>query len=122
MNADVLRTMGFKPANPRRAEVLGMALRIGERATLVPDAKASAHGILMKLTHNEIHRLYSEKSVASYRPEAIIAQLSDGTKIPALCFNLPTSPSADKANRHYAEKLREIGERLGLPAHYLDRL
>src|SRR5262245_18033858 len=54
MDADLLRTKGVQPANIRQAAVRGFSLRIGQRATLVPDAKERSHGILMQLTQAEI--------------------------------------------------------------------
>ncbi|GBQ13348.1 gamma-glutamylcyclotransferase [Komagataeibacter rhaeticus] len=120
MDADVLRTKGFEPANPRQAEIAGMALRIGKRATLVPDISGSVHGIVMDLTHNDIDRLYADESVASYRPEAVLARLSDSTSIAALCFNLPIPPERGVTNDEYREKLREVGRKVGLPTGYVD--
>ena len=113
---------GFSPVNPRRAHVAGMALRIGARATLVADASATAHGIVMALTRDEIDRLYSEPSLAMYRAEAVLAQFSDGSHAAALCFNLPTPPRPDEANPDYAAKLREVGRRLGLPDDYIETI
>jgi hypothetical protein len=119
MDADLLRANGFEPANGRRARVSGMALRIGRRATLVPDPASSVHGFVFGLSHPEIDRLYQEPSVAMYRPEAVIAHLEDQPSVPALCFNLPPSNEAEPANPEYATKLRTVGMRLGLPAGYL---
>jgi hypothetical protein len=119
MDEALLRAQGFSPVNPRLARVTGMALQIGARATLVADAGATAHGIVMELTHDEIDRLYSEPSVAMYRPEAVLAEFSDGSRVAALCFNLPTPPRPEEANPDYAAKLREVGRRLGLPADYV---
>src|SRR5512144_477082 len=89
MDAESLRAKGFHPVNGRQAHVSGMALRIGRRATLVPDPNKCAHGFVFGLTHDEIDRLYGESSVAAYRPEAVIARLADRSCVPALCFNLP---------------------------------
>ena len=119
MDQAALRAKGLDPANPRPASVNGMALRIGERATLVADAQATSHGILMELTHDEIDRLYSEPGVARYRPEAVLAEGADGSHAAALCFNLPKPPRPEEANPDYAAKLREVGRRLGLPPHYV---
>lgn len=119
MDEALLRAQGFSPANPRRARAQGMAFRIGARATLVADAGATAHGIVMELTHDEIDRLYSEPSVAMYRPEAVLAEFSDGSHTAALCFNVPEPPQPEQANPDYAAKLRELGRRLGLPPGYL---
>ena len=119
MDAESLEAKGFHPVNGRLAHVPGMALVIGRRATLVPDPGKSAHGFVFGLTHDEIDRLYAEPSVAAYRPEAVIVRLADQSCVPALCFNLPPSDEAVQDNPEYAEKLRALASRLGLPADYV---
>ena len=120
MDADALRAKGLHPTNVRSACVRDFALRIGQRATLVPSPAAEVYGFLIQLSHPEIEALYSDSSVRAYRPEAIIAELADGRKCAALCFNLETPPGSHEANAGYAEQLRALGRRLGLPAHYVD--
>ena len=83
-----------------------MKLRLGERATLVPAGKGNVYGIVMRLTQAEIHRLYSEPSVAAYRAEPVVAQLADGTAEVALCFNLPTPPDRSDGDPQYAAALK----------------
>jgi hypothetical protein len=122
MDADLLRTKGVQPIHPRRACVPGFALRIGRRATLVPDPGSRVHGLLMQLSHDEVEQLYAEASVREYRPEAVIAELDDSSLVPALCFNLPEPPPPGEANEEYAGKLRDLARRLGLPAAYVDRI
>ena len=122
MDADILRQKAVQPIHPRRVCVPGFALRIGQRATLLPDPDARVYGILMELSHDEIERIYAEPSVRMYRPEAVIAELETGARVPALCFNLPVPPAPDEANEEYAEKLRDLARRLGLPADYVDRI
>jgi hypothetical protein len=119
MDAESLEAKGFHPVNGRQAHVPGMALVIGRRATLVPDPSQCAHGFVFGLTHDEIDRLYAEPSVVAYRPEAVLAQLADQSCVPALCFNLPPSDEAVQDNPEYAEKLRALASRLGLPADYV---
>ncbi len=118
MDAEALRAQGFHPIDARQACVPGMALQIGRRATLIPNPSKCAYGFVIGLSHQELDRLYSEPSVAAYRPEAVIAQLVDRSCIPALCFNLPPSDQTVEANPEYAEKLRAVTRRLGLPADY----
>jgi hypothetical protein len=115
MDDALLREKGMNPANRRIAFVENFCLVIGARATLVPCANATVHGVLYSLTHNEVDALYSEASVSVYRPEAVSAHLADGSIIPALCFNLPTPPSREERNAQYVSKLRELAERIGLP-------
>jgi hypothetical protein len=122
MDGMALRAKGLNPFNARHARIDGMALRIGERATLVADANASAHGILMELTHQEIDQLYSDPSVAMYRAEAVLAELADGSHAAALCFNLPRPPRLEEANPDYAAKLREVGRRLNPPPDYIEKI
>ena len=122
MDADALRARGMHPRNIRAARVCDFALRIGQRAALVPSAGAEVHGFVMGLSHSEIETLYSDTSVRAYRPEAILAELADGQKCPALCFNLETPPDPRDANAEYVERLREVGRRLKLPAHYIETI
>ena len=119
MDAEALRSKGLHPANSRLASVAGMALRIGQRATLVPDPAGSVYGFVMGLSHEEIDALYAEPSVAEYRPEPVIAELADRSLVPALCFNLPPAKASAEANPEYAAKLRALAARLGLPRDYI---
>jgi hypothetical protein len=122
MDAELLCTKGAHPVNIRPACVSGFALRIGQRATLLGNPRARAHGIVMELTHVEIEHLYSEASVRAYRPEAVLAELTDGSRVPALCFNLLVPPGPEEANSEYAAKLRALARRLGLPSDYVESI
>jgi hypothetical protein len=122
MDADALRAKGLHPTDPRVACVDGFALRIGQRATLVPRADARVYGFVMGLAQPEIEALYSDASVRAYRPEAVMAALSDGRSVPALCFNLEVIPPDETTNAEYAAKLRDLGRRLELPADYVESI
>ena len=122
MDADLLRRKGVEPVKIRPACAPGFALRIGQRATLLRNPNARAYGILMELTHDEIERLYSEASVRPYRPEAVLCELEDGSRVPALCFNLVVPPEPEEANSEYAAKLRDLARRLGFPPDYVERV
>jgi hypothetical protein len=76
----------------------------------------------MELTHDEIEHLYSEASVCAYRPEAVLCELADGSRVPALGFNLIVPPAPEEANLEYAAKLRDLARRLGLPSDYVERI
>ena len=122
MDADALRAKGAHPINPRRGCLSGFTLRIRERATLMPDPEARVYGLLMELTHDEIERVYAEPSVREYRPEAVLVELDDAVQVPALCFNLPVPPRLAEVNEGYAQKLRDLALRVGLPASYVKRI
>ncbi len=122
MDTQLLRSKGAEPQNVRPGSVPGFSLRIGERATLVPDPKGRAYGLLMELTHQEIDQLYSDPGVRVYRPEAVTTELGDGSRVAALCFNLPAAPGPDDANPDYAAKLRELARQLGFASDYVDSI
>jgi hypothetical protein len=122
MDDALLREKGVNPRDRRVATVQNFSLVIGARATLVPCVGGTVHGVLFSLTHAEVDALYQEDSVSMYRPEALLAQLGDGSVIPALCFNLPAPPSPEERNPQYASKLRELAERIGLPASYVSSI
>ena len=122
MDDSLLQQKGVTPRDSRRASVRGFSVVIGARATLVPLSSGTVHGVLCQLTHAEIDALYSDASVNVYRPEALLAQLEDGTVVPALCFNLPVPPSPDERNADYAARLRRLAERIGLPPEYVSSI
>jgi len=122
MDDALIREKGIHPMNRRVAFVENFSLVIGARATLLPDAGRTAHGVVFSLTHSEVDALYSEASVSAYRPEAVFAQLTDGGLIPALCFNLPVPPPADERNPQYVSKLRGLAARIGLPPSYVSSI
>ena len=119
MDADLLRESGVAPMSPRRAHVDGYALRIGQRATLVPSAGARAYGMLISLTHAELDRLYGGPGLEQYRPEAVLVHPFDGPPTPALCYNLPAAPPPHEGNPDYAARLRRALQRLGFPPEYV---
>jgi len=51
-----------------------------------------------------------------------VAEMLDGSQIPAVCFNLVTPPSPDEANPQYAGKLRELARHLLLPPDYIEHI
>jgi hypothetical protein len=122
MDEELLRQKGIEPAGARQACVRGFALRIGQRATLVPESDGRVYGMLMELSQADIECLYSEPSVSMYRPEAVVAEVEDRVQVPAVCFNLQAAPAPGETNQAYAQKLRDLARRLRLPADYIDRI
>jgi hypothetical protein len=119
MDQQLLEGKGIRPLDVRLAAVSGFMLRIGARAALVPAPDAEVHGVLMKLSHAELDRLYAEPSVQAYRPEPVLAVDRNGAAVAALCYNLPEPPAPDEQNVEYAAKLRALAERIGLPSSYV---
>ena len=119
MDPQALEAKGFRPTEVSRAYIEQYELRLGQRATLVPVREGQVHGTVMRLTHEEVDRLYSEPSVSAYRPEPVVARLPNGSAEPALCFNLPNPPAENSGNRDYAIALRAVAQKMGLPDAYV---
>jgi hypothetical protein len=122
MDPDVLREGGVAPVNPRRAWVDDFALRIGQRATLLPSPGARAYGMLCALTHAELDRLYAAPGLRHYRPEAILARPMEGSPTPALCYNLREAPRPEERNPEYAARLQRALRKLDFPPEYVASL
>ena len=117
MDAAVLEAKGISRTRGRPGVVRNWALRIGNRATLIPDPGRAVHGVLMTLPLPDLDRLYAETSVQMYRPVAVLVE-ARGTVVPALAYVLPERPLPEERNPEYAATLRALAERLGLPAEY----
>ncbi|SRR6266849_7689635 len=119
MDVDVLRESSVVPINPRRAYVDDFALRIGQRATLLPSSGARAYGMLIALAHQELERLYTAPGLEHYRPEAVLAHPLEGTPVPALCYNLREAPGPHERNPDYATRLQRVLSKLNFPPAYV---
>jgi hypothetical protein len=122
MDPEALEAKGLRPSRPRQAYVERFVLVFGARATLLPSGEGRVYGTIMGLTHAEIDQLYSEPSVAGYRPEPVLAHLTDGTAEPALCFNLPAAARGSNGNPEYAAALQAVARKMGLPDEYIAEL
>jgi hypothetical protein len=122
MDQDLLRSKGLTPEAAELASVTGYALRIGQRAALVPQSSGRVHGMVMSLTLSELERLYSEPGLQAYTPEPVMARLASGGTIAALCYNLVEPPSRAERNLDYATKLQAVARKVGLPAEYVASL
>ena len=119
MDQELLERKDVRFTDIRPAAVRGFKLRIGARAALVPTPAGEVHGLLMKLSHADIEKLYAEPSVRAYRPEPVLAVVHNGATVAALCFNLPEPPTPDERNAEYASTLRSLAQRVGLPSAYV---
>jgi gamma-glutamyl AIG2-like cyclotransferase len=122
MDQEILNDKGLSPQHSEIAYVSGLALRIGQRAALVPDERGKVYGIVMSLTLSEVEQLYSDPAVQAYRAQAVLARLASGGQVAALCYNLREPPLPSERNPEYAAKLRAVAEKVGLPREYVDQL
>ena len=121
MDKSLLASRGISPSRATVGYVDGYGLRIGRRATLVPDETNRAYGVLMTIRAEDVRALYSEESVADYVSESVSVTLPDGTLEPAVCYNLPAS-KLEGTNSQYANSLLILAGKLGLPSAYLQQI
>lgn len=121
MDPELLVGKGITPRDPRRALTESYALRIGQRATLVPESGARAYGMLYALTQAELDRLYAQPGLEDYRAQPIAVRGYDGSTRTAMCY-LAAAPRPGDASADYAARLREVLNRLGFPPEYASGL
>jgi hypothetical protein len=122
MDEVLLRAKGLDPQDVVIGSVPDLALRIGERAALIPAAGERTFGAVMRLPVDEVARLYNEPGLRAYTPQPVLVHLQDGSVLAALCYNLRVAPGPDEKNPEYLAKLREVAQSVGLPTDYIDRL
>ena len=121
MDVTILLKNGIKPSNPRRGYLNDYALKIGNRASLIPCKNEKSYGIVMTIDSDAIHNLYAEASVADYIPEEVNIITNTNDSITATCYNLP-SESLTGINELYAISLYKLAKQEGFPDDYLEKI
>lgn len=123
MDRSLLTKKGFHPATVGRGLLSGFRIHIGKRASLVPANDRQVYGVVMQLSDEEAHALYSEPSVRDYRRETVSVELLDTHKsIEAYCYNLPKQFALAGANPSYAAQLSELVRALGFDPAYAEEI
>jgi len=118
---DVLARVGFKPDKFEVARLSGFDIHISPHAALSRSNQHSIYGILVKISHDKLGKLYSMDGVGVFLPEAVLVQTLDGKLEPALCY-IPPTINNQPADVEYLDRLLEAGRSYGFPKWYLDRL
>jgi hypothetical protein len=120
MDTDLLREIKLKPVAVGPAALHEYRLRIGNRATLAPNAGSISYGMLIELSDDDLSILYSSPSVSDYQPQIVeTVRLSDGITQSALCYNLPVDQLGAEFNSEYAKNLSALLVKLGFPNDYV---
>ena len=121
MDEAVLLKKGIRPSNPRIGYLNDYALKIGNRASLIPCKNERSYGIVMTIDNAVIHDLYIEASVADYIPEEVKIIINRSESVMATCYNLPLELLTG-TNKLYAKSLYELAKQKGFPDRYLDEI
>ncbi len=122
MDQGLLKSKGIRPRHPTVACLDGYSLRIGRRATLLPEPDGRAYGVLMNIRPADAAALYAEESVADYVPEKVVVTLPGGVDVSAVCYNLPPDKILKGSNPQYAQALLALATRIGFPEDYLRQI
>jgi hypothetical protein len=121
MDQSILLKNGLHPANPRIGYLPDYALKIGDRASLIPQKNEKSYGIVMTVDPGAIHRLYAEASVADYLPEEVHIVTKTKDVLTATCYNLPVE-TLSGTNPSYALTLYKLAKKKGFPIDYLKQI
>ena len=123
MDRTLLAEKGFHPESLGPAVLSDYRIHIGERATLLPSPSSRAYGIVMELSEQEAHALYSEPSVRAYVRERVEVVLLAGNRtVEADCYNLPRELGLTGANPAYANALSRLAEALEFDSAYVQEI
>jgi len=123
MDRTLLAEKGFHPETIGPAVLSDYRIHIGERATLLPSASNRAYGIVMELSEQEAHALYSKPSVRAYKRERVqVALLASNQVVEAYCYNLPRELGLTGANPAYANELSRLVEALEFDSAYAQEI
>ncbi len=122
MNPDVLRASGTQPIDCETGYVEGLRLTIGPIANLEESMGSRAYGLLAKLSHKDLDKLYGSDPVALqgivYLPEAVLVHTENGQTVAAIAYICPVL-SGGTADGAYVARLVVAAEKIGLPADYV---
>jgi hypothetical protein len=121
MDQKMLEDKGVHPINPRKGILNNYALKIGNRASLIPADNERVYGIVMTINDEEVLKLYADESVADYIPDKVEIVTETNVRIEAICYILPEE-FLQGTNKEYAKKLYDLGKRLNLPHEYLNKI
>lgn len=123
MDPSILSKNGLNPSNPRIGYLEDYALRIGNRASLIPCKHEKSYGIVMTVDKDAIDRLYAEASVADYIPEEvnIMTESNGAGAVRATCYHLPAE-ALTGTNEAYAISLYKEAKQEGFPDEYVEKI
>ena len=124
MNRAVLAEVSLAPDSWETATLDGYEIRIAPRANLVPAASHTVYGVLSRLTHAELERLYAHAHDVlgeTYLPHPVLVKTRDGVTHAALCY-LASRMVERPAEPAYVERILAPARQLGFPEKYLRRI
>jgi len=121
INPDVCAGAGATLRDVEVARLAGFDVRIGPLANLVHAEQHTAYGIVARMTHAELGKLYTMEWVGTYLPEAVVVHTRGERLLPALTYLKPDMQIAPPAD-DYVDRIVGPARQYGFPAWYVERL
>ena len=121
MDIDLLKSLGFRPGETRKAVLESYALDLFGSAKVVPMEGSYVWGNIINLPREDLTAMYSFESTKEYVPETLQVKDSKGNYKQVSCYNLAKSDS-ESFNKEYHGKLLKIIERLEFPEEYIQNM
>ena len=120
MNAEVLARADVHPTEQQMARLDGWGLKIEPRATLVPAEDARVFGILARLTHAQLDKLYTQDwfGFGTYLPEAVMVIGGAGRHVPAMCY-IAWETVGGRPTDEYIGKMVSVAREYAFPEDYV---
>ena len=125
INFNVLKEVDINERTFKIGSINGYALTISPLANLKIKKQGIAYGILTKLTHYELDRLYQDhakgKLGGEYLPEAVIVYQLHQIYTPALCY-ISHNMEEGKADPAYVDRILKPAKEYRFPKWYLNHI
>jgi AIG2-like family len=124
INLSVLAEVNLEPRDVEVARLLGWAIRIRPLANIYPSERDVVFGILGRVTHAELGRLYQHAEHVLggvYLPRPVMVERRDGSLRTALCF-VASSMTEAAPDAAYVARIVGPATELGFPDWYVDHL
>jgi hypothetical protein len=133
MHRDVVARQGIVLREAQPASLPGFAIRMQPLSNVVPAEGGCVYGLMARLTHRELDRLYlhlpdatgdgapPEPGVAVYLPEAVLVRTRAAAWRAALCYLAPPDEPRP-ASVAYLDRILEAAREYGFPEWYVRQL
>lgn len=122
MNLKVLKSLNVIPEKYEVAKLNGFDISIKPRANVLPSSQQCVYGIIAKISHDELNRLYAPNALGEmYLPQAVLVETLDGKWVSVICYIVPVMEPKEPTY-DYVDKIITPAKELNFPEWYIKRL